>query len=74
MVDYVPLVKRFRGACRCPVCSSNPEIVQFYVNDFVCKFDSFLCDRFFGGVVHCLGCSRVSLVKRAVLVSSEVVS
>ena len=53
MSGYVPLVKRFGGACRCPVCLSNSEIARFYVNDVTCRHDGLLCDRFFGGIVHC---------------------
>jgi len=53
MSGYVPLVKRFSGACRCPTCLSNPEIAKFYVNDVTCRHDGSLCDRFFSGIVHC---------------------
>lgn len=40
---YVPLANRFRGACRCPVCAANPNIVKFYLNDVLCKFDGLPC-------------------------------
>lgn len=40
---YVSLVSRVHGACRCSVCSADPEIVKFYVNDVLCKFDSSPC-------------------------------
>lgn len=43
MVNYVPLDKRVRGACRCSVCSQNPEIAKWYANDILCKFDSSPC-------------------------------
>jgi hypothetical protein len=43
MSGYIPLVKRFRGACRCSVCSQDSEIVKFYANDILCKFDASLC-------------------------------
>lgn len=43
MSGYVSLVSRVYGACRCFVCSVDPEIVKFYVNDVLCKFDSSPC-------------------------------
>lgn len=44
MSNYVPIEKRFHGACRCPICSQNPAIVKFYANDFMCKSDGLACD------------------------------
>lgn len=63
--DYIPLASRVKGACRCPVCSSNPEIAKWYENDILCKFDSLPCysanysgiracsSVFRGHVLHC---------------------
>jgi hypothetical protein len=45
MSGYIPLVSRLRGACRCPICSADSEIVKFYVDDVLCKFDSELCEN-----------------------------
>jgi hypothetical protein len=40
---YISLDKRVRGACRCSVCSSNPDIAKWYLNDVLCKFDGQVC-------------------------------
>lgn len=46
MDGYIPLASRVRGACHCPLCSSNPEIAKFYVNDVLCKYDGLVCTSF----------------------------
>jgi hypothetical protein len=78
MSGYIPLAKRFKGACRCPVCSSNSEILKYFKNDFLCKSDGLPCDRFsddtgagvcswnYGGSIHhCLRFVPVPLVRLA---------
>jgi hypothetical protein len=43
---YVSLDSRVKGACRCIVCSANPEIRKWYANDVMCRFDpSVVCSR-----------------------------
>ena len=77
MSGYVPLVKRFKGACRCSVCSSDPWISSCYVNDVVvkgslvqsrldkrvvvCAYDGVPCSQL--DLVDCFLCDRFSTTK-----------